>query len=185
MSRDMTAASLAAIGGSNVVQVIFVEMDFPSGFLRVNNSSQTFPWNGYDWLGVGMLGAVDPIVEASDMSANGVSFTISGVPQDNVAIALNQKYQGRACKVWRAFLDSSYAVIADPVGPFEFRMDTMDIELGATATIRVTAESKFMDWERNSAARYTHEEQQRRDPTDLGLQFVPQMAEKQIKWGWN
>lgn len=182
--RTLTAAVAAAVGAGNVPLILFIEMDFPSGFLRVNNSGQTFTWDSKSWIGVGNLGTIDTITEASDMSAQGLSFSISGVPTENIAIALGQKYQGRSCKVWFAPLDSNYQVLADPIGSFNYRMDTMDIELGQTATIKVTAESRLVDWERANVSRYTNEEQQRLYPGDLGLEFVPQMAEKEIRWGY-
>lgn len=182
--RTTTGAIDTALAGGNVPLILFVEMDFPSGFLRVNNSGQNFDWGGYTWIGVGALGSIDQITEASDLSAQGLGFSISGVPTEYISTALGQKYQGRSCKVWFAPLDSNHQVIADPIGSFNYRMDTMDIELGQTATIRVSAESRLVDWERNNVSRYTDEEQQRLYPGDLGLQFVPQMAEKEIRWGY-
>lgn len=184
MSRDITAPAIAAIDASNLALVVFVEMDFSSGFLRANNSGQNFDWNGYTWIGVGSLGSIDSVQEVSDLSAQGLSFSMSGVPTEYISNALGADYQGRSCRLWFAALDSNHAVIADPIGPFNYRMDTMDIELGQTATIKVQAESRLIDWERADVSRYTNEEQQRLYPGDLGLEFVPQMAEKQIKWGY-
>lgn len=182
--RTLTGAVASAVAGSNVPMLVFVEMDFPSGFLRVNNSGMSIAWDGHDWLGVGTLGSIDPIAESADLSAQGLGFSISGVPSETIAIALGQKYQGRACKVWYAPLAADHVVIADPIGPFNYRMDTMDIELGQTASIRVSAESRLIDWERSNVSRYTNEEQQRLYPGDLGCEFVPQMAEKELRWGY-
>jgi hypothetical protein len=182
--RTLTTAATAAVTAGNVPLLVFIEMDFASGFLRVNNSGQTFTWDGYEWFGVGSVGSIESIVEGSDLAATGIGFQLSGVDTTLVAVALDQKYQGRAVKLWYAPLSEGYSVVADPIGPFQYRMDTMDIELGQTANIRVTAESRLIDWERASNIRYTHEEQQRLHPGDLGLQFVPQMVEKQIRWGY-
>lgn len=182
--RTTTSAINTAITSGNVPMIVFVEMDFPSGFLRVNNSAQTFTWDSKSWIGVGALGSIDAIQETSDMSAAGLAFNISGIATEYISVALGQKYQGRSCKVWFAPLDADHQVIADPIGSFNYHMDTMDIEVGATATIRVTAESRLIDWERAPVSRYTNEEQQRLYPGDLGLEFVPQMAEKEIRWGY-
>lgn len=182
--RDMTASATAAITADNVPLLMLIEMDFAAGFLRVNNSGQTITWDGYDWLGVGSLGSIEAIVEGADLAATGIGFQFSGVDTSLVAVALGQKYQGRAVKLWYAPLDANHAVIVDPIGPFQYRMDTMDIEIGTTASIRVSAESRLIDWERSMNTRYTHEEQQRLHPNDLGLQYVPQMVEKQIRWGY-
>lgn len=182
--RTLTAAATTAITSSNVPLLVFIEMDFAAGFLRLNNSAQTFTWDGNDWIGAGVAGSIDAITEGTDLTANGIGLTLSGIPTETVSIALNQKYQGRAVKIWYAPLTAAHVIIADPIGPFQYRMDTMDIELGDSATIRVQAESRLIDWERALNSRYTHEEQQRLHSGDLGLQFVPQMVEKQIRWGY-
>ena len=181
--RTLTPAVDAALAAGHVAMLLFVEMDFPSAFLRVNNSSVDFSWNSYEWLGVGRLGSIDPIQEGAGLEAHGLGFRISGVPQANIALALGQQYQGRSCKVWLAPLDASHAVLADPVLVFWGRMDTMDIELGGTATISVTAESRLADWDRPRVRRYNHEDQQIDFPGDKGFEFVPGLVDKQLVWG--
>lgn len=184
MARDLTTAAADALAAPQVRLLVFVEMDFPSGFLRVNNSVITIAWNGYDWLGVGHLGAVDAVSEGVGLEARGLSFRISGVPPENIAIALGQQYQGRDCKLWAAPLTEEHAVIADPVLVFHGRLDVMTVELGATATITVSAESRLADWDRPRVRRYNHEDQQIDYPGDKGFEFVPQMAEKELRWGY-
>jgi hypothetical protein len=184
MSRTMTPAAESAMAASQVRALLFVEMDFPSGFLRVNNSAITVAWNGYDWLGVGRLGSIDAISEGIALEARGLAFRISGVPPEHVSIALGTQYQGRDCKVWFAPLTEDHVPIADPVLAFHGRLDVMDIELGASATITVSAESRLADWDRPRVRRYNAEDQAIDDPTDKGFEFVPQMVEKELRWGY-
>jgi len=184
MSRNLTSATDNALAAGNVPMLCFVLMDFPSGFLRVNNSSVIINWGGEDWYGLGRLGSIDQIEEGATLESRGLKFKITGVSQANIAIALGQQYQGRDCKVWLAPLTSEYAVIADPVLTFWGRMDVMDIDLGETATITVSAESRLADWDRPRTRRYTHEDQQLDYPGDLGFEFVPQMVEKELRWGY-
>ena len=159
-------------------------MDFPSGFLRVNNSAQDMTWNSLTWLGVGRVGSIDPIGEGMTLEARGLRFSITGVDPANIALALGQQYQGRSCKVWFAPLNDDYSVVADPYLIFSGRMDTMDIELGTTATITISAESRLADWDRPRVRRYNSADQAITDPTDLGFEFVPQMVEKNLRWGY-
>ncbi|MEY2653658.1 MAG: hypothetical protein RLZZ524_686 [Pseudomonadota bacterium] len=183
MSRSLTGAADTAIASGNVPALILIEMDFSSGFLRVNNSAVDITWNSYEWLGVGQLGSIDTIKEGAGLEAHGLSFRISGVPQANVAVALTQDYQGRDCRVYLAPLTAAHAVIVDPVLVWSGRLDTMDINLGKTATITVAAESRLADWDRPRVRRYNQEDQQIDYPDDLGFEFVPQMVDKQIVWG--
>jgi hypothetical protein len=184
MTRSQTPAAEAAQAAEHVVLVVFVEMNFSTGFLRANNSGVSLDWNGYSWLGVGKLGSIDPIKEGVDLQARGLAFRIKGIDPANIALALSTQYQGRSCKVWTAELTGGHAVIADPTLIFWGRLDTMDIELGATAPITVSAESRLADWDRPRVRRYNHEDQQIDYPGDLGFEFVPQMVEKELRWGY-
>lgn len=108
VDRGMTTAAKNALAGKQVRAVVFVEMNFPTGFLRVNNSAVSLNWNGYEWLGVGRLGSIDQIEEGNTLEARGLRFSISGIEPAHVAIAIGQQYQGRDCKVWFAPLNEDY-----------------------------------------------------------------------------
>lgn len=183
-NRPTTAATSNALAAPQVRALVFVEMDFPSGFLRMNTSAQDMPWGGYTWLGVGRIGSIDAVDEGMTLEARGLSFSISGVDPANIAIAVGQQYQGRSCKVWLAALNEDYSVVADPYLIFSGRLDVMDVVLGATATINVSAESRLADWDRPRVRRYTSADQNIAYPNDRGFDFVPQMVEKNLRWGY-
>ena len=62
-------------------------------------------------------------------------------------------------------------------------MDTMPIEVGAQASIQLTVESRLVDWERPRDRRFNHPDQIAEYPDDKGLEYVAQMAEKELVWG--
>lgn len=184
MPRDLTPAAQDALAAGRVQGVAFVEMDFASGFLRANNSAVTLPWAGFDWIGLGRVGGIEPVGEGMTLEARSLRFTLTGVDPANIAIALGEQYQGRSVKVWFAPLTDQHAVVLDPLLLFSGRMDTMDIELGATGTITVSAESRLADWDRPRVRRYNSADQAQTDASDKGFDFVPQMAEKNLRWGY-
>jgi len=183
MSRTLTSAANTAAQAAVVWPVTLVELDFASGFVRANSAPITIAFSGNDFLGVGNLGSVDAVKEGADLTARGINLQLSGIPSGLVSTALGEDYQGRSCKVWLGLLDSDHVLIADPVLIFDGRMDTMDIQMGDTAAINVSAESRLADWDRPRVRRYTNEDQQQAFPLDKGLEFVPQMVSKQIIWG--
>ena len=182
MSRDITAAVDAVLAGEHVPYVMFVFMDTDNP-VRVNTAPYTINWDGHDWLGAGLLGSISPVEEGSTLQMYGITLTLSGIPPEYINTAIGSHYQGRDCKVWLAPLDESMQIVADPVLVFSGRMDTMNIEIGQTATISVTAESRLTDWQKPRISRYTHEEQIARFPGDMGLQFVSKAAEMELVWG--
>lgn len=183
MSRTLSAAVLAALTAANVPLIVFVELAFDSGTVRVTNAAYNQTWNGSTWIGLARLGGIDPIEEGAGVQANAIGLRLSGVPTDMVSIALGEHYQGRRCRIWAAPLSASYQVLADPVVVFDGRMDTMAVEMGRTAIITLTAESRLADLERPRVRRYNDADQQAEYPGDKGLEFAEEMVEKELLWG--
>ncbi|MEI6158374.1 MAG: hypothetical protein WCP77_00960 [Roseococcus sp.] len=181
--RTLSTAVEAAIQAEIVSRTVAIEMDFPSGMVRVNGSPSDFQILGNTYLGIGGLGGISATEESAELRAYGLTLSLSGIPRDMVAVALGQAYQGRRVTVWEVIFDTtSWAVLADPVVVFRGRMDTMDVRLGETATIIVKAENRLADWERPRIRRYTDEDQQQAYPGDRGFRFVSATAEKEIVW---
>jgi len=183
VSRSGTSGAFSALAAGAATFLVFAEMDFASGFLRVTNAPYAVPWNGYTWKGLGEFGSMEAVQEGANLEAFGVRLTLSGVDPVNISLALTEHYQGRSCKIWIAPLDSGHQVIADPVLVFDGRMDTMQMEAGQQAVVTVTAESRLADLERPRVRRYNDADQQWLYPGDLGMQFVEQMVEKELVWG--
>jgi hypothetical protein len=190
MSRDMTAALATALEGSTVRPVVFAFFDFPGGAVRFWAGSGDRVMSGYDdtdlngtYTGIGDLVSVDFPEESSDGSSGGASFGLSGIPSTTTSLALTENYHNRACKVWIGALATNGSVVADPYRQFSGLMDVMTMEDdGDTASVKVLAEG-YTYGVGASKDRYTDEDQQRRFPGDLGLQFVAGLQDKNIVWG--
>lgn len=184
MPRDLTPATEAAFQAAHVPSLILIEMDFPTGFLRLTNAGMNVSWSGHTWYGAGDLGALDAVQETATLEAPQLSFQLSGIRPEYVGVALGQHYKGRDLRIWEAPLDADYRVIADPAVVWLGRMDTLDIELGQTATLTMTSISRLDDWNRAKVRRYNHEDQQIDYPGDLGFAFVEELVEKEIRFGY-
>lgn len=143
----------------------------------------TFTQPGIPWLGLGNMGSIDAIQEGGELQMYGCTLTLSGIPSEYINLAFGHDYQGRPATIWLAPLTSDYQIISDPAIAFLGRMDVMNVEIGETATITVSIESKLVDWERPRVRRYNHEDQITRFPNDRGLEFVQQMVERELIWG--
>ena len=99
-----------------------------------------------------------------------------------VALALGEDYQGRAALISLAFLEAGHRPLDAPVVLFRGRMDVMRITAGETAAIDLVCESRLADWERARVRRFNNADQRQRFPDDRGLEFVPQMVEKELVW---
>ncbi len=187
MSRSMTAGALTALTAEHAVYGYAVEMDFTSGFVRVNSTPMTLTIDGNSFTGLGDLGDISPLSEGLDLQARGVRLGLSGVPSSMRAIALGEHYQGRSAKIWSCLFDSDHKLIADPIGPWRYKMDTMEIvgqgEDDDFSKIILSCADEIAGWRTAKTSRYTDGEQQARHPGDKGLEFVPSMQDFVFIWG--
>lgn len=182
MNRNVDSGFISAVSSAHVPYLFFVQLDFSSP-LRVCSAAYDMVWNGVSWMGIGMLGGMEPIEEQASTEAIGVRLTLTGVPTGMIALTLGEQYQGRPCQIWFAPLRDDLQLIAQPIRLFSGRMDTMDTEVGDTATITLTAESRMVSWDKARVRRYNNEDQRSRYPGDRGFEYVAQMVEKQLLWG--
>lgn len=183
MSRDMTAAAITAAESEVVRVVLMADLDFESGHFRVHTGAGTLYFLGNPFIGIGDIGKVSELEETAQVQSSGLSLALSGIDPDLLSVALGENYQGRDVVLYLGLLDAGLQLIQDPVTLWRGRMDTMNIVLGETATITVTAKNPLADWDRPRVRRYNNEDQQAKYPGDLGLEFVEKSINKEILWG--
>lgn len=188
MSRDLTAGMKAASTADVIRPFTAVELNFSTGVLRFNGTDRTLAFDDGsgspipEFIGVGQYGSMSVVEESSELKNYAIDLQLRGISNDIIASALGADYQGRPCRAWFGLMNDDFSVIADPTLWFDGLMDTMDIQLGAEATVTLHAQSRLARWEQAQNARYTNEQQQHRYPGDKGLEFVAQMVEKDIVW---
>ena len=169
--------------------VLFLFLDLDGGDVTVNSSDQDIAWDfdgdssNETFTGVGQFGSVSVINESADMKATGIQTILTGVPTTHISNAFSEDYSGRIAKLYIGFLNASRVLVADPMVIFAGRIDTMDIQIGKTASVSVSIESKLVDWERARIRRYTNEDQRNLYSTDEFCEFVVQTVEKELVWG--
>lgn len=183
MSREISSLTLATGKAAIARPVILAQLDFQSGTVRATSAPFDVTAEGNVYTGVGNLGAISSVPEGAELQSYAVELTLSGIPPQLVSLALADQYQGREAKLYLALLDEQHRFTGTPLLIFRGQMDTLDIELGKTATLTLTVQSRLADWERPRLRRYTHEDQRARYPDDKGFEFVGQMVEKSLYWG--
>lgn len=184
MSRQLTTAMQSAVTADLVRPITLVQCFFDSGNVNLWSGIGNLTVDSVDYVGAGTLLKISEVVESAELSANGMSVALSGITEPLLSKARDEDYQGRELKVLLGAMDASNGVVSDPVIVFSGFMDTMIINDGAeTAAIQITVENRLIEFERTRVRRYTAEDQKIDYPTDKGLEFVAEMAEKEIVWG--
>jgi len=187
MSRSLSAEMQAVATADIVRPVLFVECEFDAA-----DGGQLNFWSGYGqitynsqlYVGAGNLLSIGQISEATELTANGASVTLTGISEPLLTKARDADYQGRKLTIKLGAMDENNDIISSPVELFIGFMDVMSIsDDGATGTISVAVENKLIAFDRARVRRYTHEDQKIDHPNDRGLEYVAEIQEKEIVWG--
>ena len=191
MTRNISATNKTRTEAEVVRPVRFIELDFPSEFVRLNSSTRSlfFDSNGdtvnEEFKGVGDVGKISAIDETPGSQAGRVVCTLTGLKTSLISLALQENYQGRVGKIWRGNLNADHELDEPPDLEFRGLMDTMPIKRGQTADIGVVLVNRFVRWDKPvDTPRYDNVDQQTRVPGDVFFEFVPELVQgKEIRWG--
>ena len=179
--RAVTPAAAAVLQGRTVPMAILVDMALTLP-LRLTTWHRPLTWAGGTYLAAGSLGQIDASEESTEQ-AQPLRFTLSGLPSAQISLVLSEPVQGRNVSVYVAIFDPDTHAVLDAALEWQGVIDTMQVsEDGQTAVVTVAAESAGLDLLRAVPVRYTHIDQQRLFPGDLGLQYITDQAEKTLVW---
>lgn len=180
--RTLAAPALSALSQPSVPMASLIKMVFTGGTVCFNTTGWTLAWGGDSYLAVGQLGEIQEI-DDSPGEVKGVSFSLSGVSSDAIALALVEPVQGKPLTIYTAIFNPSTYQIADASIEWAGKIDVFSIdENGETCALRVTAEHSGIDLLRPDVVRYTDADQRRLFSGDLGFQYVIDQSDKQIVW---
>ena len=205
MSRDLATDIIDALDDDVIYPFFAIELLFDGdNTLRLWTGLGTLNYNSQEWVGTGTLLNISTVEEASEIAVKGATVTLSGIPSSVISLALSQPYQGRVCNLYfgmftvNKLLQQSDDYILMQTGAkvllqtdqtsisniFSGYMDQMNIlETPSTSTIELVVENRLIDLQRARIARFTSEYQKSLYPTDLGLDFVEDLQDKDISWG--
>jgi len=205
MSRDLATDIIDALDDDVIYPFFAIELLFDGdNTLRLWTGLGTLTHNSQEWVGTGTLLNISTVEEASEIAVKGATVTLSGIPSSVISLALSQPYQGRVCNLYfgmftvnrllqqssdfillqngsKVLLETDQTSISNI---FSGYMDQMNIlETPSTSTIELVVENRLIDLQRARIARFTSEYQKSLYPTDLGLDFVEDLQDKDISWG--
>lgn len=184
MSRSFGVASAAAFIAPNVSVITFVKLDFASGVAYCHNGIGTYTWGGRDWLGVGDVGQVSQLEEGADISAYGITLTLSAIDGSFANVALNEDYFRRPVEIYIGALSADDELLNDPLLMWSGFMDNMTLTAGTESdTITVQCESELAEFDRSSNLKFTTQALQAVYPGDRFFEFLPKVADAKIRWG--
>ncbi len=168
-------ANHAGMGGS--ITVLESTYRLWTGYGEITIGSDTY-------YGVGDYGGLSVVRETEKLQAEGVTLTLSGIPNNMVSDALLQNYQGQNANIYFGTLASGQ-LTQQPYLLFSGKMDVMTlIQEAESSAISIQCENYLAELRRRKVGRYTDQDQQSRFTGDTSLRFVDAIQnDKEILWG--
>lgn len=183
MSRGLNSLLVAETTSDIVRLLFFVDLEFDSGTLYVHNGIGSITWGGNTYQGVGDFGAVEAVEETSDVSPVSLVLILSGLDVDLMDEVLGQDYYLRPIKLYIGAVSVAGALLADPDRIWSGKMDTAEVQVGQSNSIRLSCENDFILFERTNGRRYTDSDLQNEYPGDLFFEYIDEMVDKEVIWG--
>lgn len=205
--RNITPEMLAEFTSKSVNPVFLAELFFDSGTLRLWTGYGELVFNGETFFGGGNMIGISQIQETQQLEANGIVCTLSGIPQNLIALSLAERSRGRPFRLYLGGATSTrYIATEDTPGRIELEdssgyillenqlinapkrifsglMDVIEItDGGDTSNLRLSVENILIMGRRSKVRRYTSEDQKRFYPNDKGLDLINQLQDKEIVW---
>jgi hypothetical protein len=182
--KDVTTAVSNAVNDGVVRPFFLVSIQVLSTTLYLWSGMGDVTWGGHTWTGVGSFGGVSGITSSSEIAAERVTLTLSGIDPTLVSVAFNEIRQSYPVRIYIGFTDADGSVVVTPVLVCAGTTDVPTLnDAGDACTIQLTVETPMVDLQRACGRRYTHDDQQISYPGDKGFQYVPGIQQWQGQWG--
>jgi hypothetical protein len=172
-TSEIRPVHLITIGFATPVNITDCSFDLTSS---ISGSSVTYSSSSF-------LVSIPEFSEQTDISKSSINLTLSGADQTFISTVLNENVVNDSVDIFRGLLDSSNALIADPILLYSGNIDTFQIDESENeSSVNLTIVSHWADFEKKSGRQTNNNSQQRFFNTDVGFDFASQTV-LDIKWG--
>jgi hypothetical protein len=141
-------------------------------------------FNGQTYLGLGSLLNISTMESGTDISARGITISLSGLDPNLLGDCMTGFKLGLPASILLGVFDSTGNLIDYAITSFVGRMGQPTVSVsGVTATIAINVETRLVDLNSIPDRRYTMQDQAMDYPGDLGFSLVSQIQEKTLYWG--
>ena len=186
MARGLSSSVKTELATGNIAPVHLIDLNFSSPQYLTDcsfNLTSSISGTSRTYTASGHILNIGNAQEGSKPIKNSFNLTLSGVDQSFVSIALNENIINKTIQIYRAFLNSSNAIISDPFLLFDGFIDQYSIEDDTTTSlIGLNITSHWGNFEKVSGRRTSDTSQQRFFSGDKGFEFSA-LTVQDIRWG--
>lgn len=165
--------------------VYFVELQFSSSTQRVCSANISLSWGGYDWVGLGSVGAISPLEESEGVESKSLTFTMNIAQPSLLSLAVGdvEEYRGKAAKLYFCPLNESFQLAGTPDQCWRGIMDLMAVGIkGEEGQVTLKCETSAYGLKRQPALRLNAAQQKKKYPTDTGFDYLTDLIANPVVW---
>lgn len=186
MTRSLTTAIKNELATNDLRPIHLITIGFgtPLNFTdcsfsltsSVSGSSVTYTPSNF-------IMGISNFTEEVDITKTSLKLGFSGADTSLISVVLNENVVNDAVTIYRGFLDSSNAIIADPFLLYDGQIDTFEIqESNKESNLILNITSHWANFDKKNGRKTNNVSQQRFFSTDVGMEFSSQTVQD-IKWG--
>jgi hypothetical protein len=138
---------------------------------------------GHTYRGVGSLGKIGQIAEATDVRAIGTTVTLSAIDPALLSESLNDIQLGAPAAIYFALFDAALNILGTPYPLFIGTVDQPVIQIGVNEmAISLKLENKLANLQRANMRRWTAADQRLAYPNDTAFNWVELLNDLALKW---
>lgn len=206
MPRTLSPETIVALSSGSPRLSVLVRIQTPSITLRMTSDTGPVSFGGETY-NPGTLGSIGAVREGHDMTETTIGIDFSGVDIPTLAVAASPDFLNSPVSVWllassgtipAKLRGDSIDVTADNVtitadelgGIFRgsillfsgFTAGAPNISYGQESRVVVQCKGKFAALDRPRTERYADQDQQRKYPGDIGMQYASIVSSRDVIW---
>lgn len=151
ISRTLSPTLQAALTSNPSRTLAFVELEWPSGWVRVHSGIGTRSHNGNEYLGVGEFGGISDFSEDAKSSANRMQLSLRIMDNTLLGEVMNNDPNGRDCFIHLVALDENRQIVESQDYVFDGRIVDVQVKRGdiakeIPAQVSITCSDWFERW---------------------------------------
>ena len=183
MPRDISSPMLASLTTNIIRPGFLARIQFRTATEYIWTGVGNLSYAGNVYRGVGSLGKVGSISEATDVRAIGTTVTLSAIDPALLSECLNDIQLGAPAAVYFALFDAALNILGVPYPLFIGTVDQPVIQIGINEmAISLKLENKLANLQRANMRRYTAADQRIYFPNDTAFNWVELLNDLALKW---
>ena len=182
MARSLTSAVKTELATNKLNPITLVYLGIGVGS-RFTDHYKDITYDSNTYTSSSLLLGISDIGESNEVAVDSVTVAFTGADQTIISLLLNNDYMDKEAEIYKGFLDSSQALIADPFLLFKGRIESFAIDEDANSSqVSVSIASHWSDFDKVKGRKTNTNSQQLFFANDVGFDFSSQSVQE-IKWG--